>query len=67
MDEVTVHVEIDGAIFSDKMSQMQDLRDRIGREIASVTGVRMRVDLAEPNSLERFTGKAKRVQDKRGS
>ena len=67
MDEVTVHVEIDGAIFSDKMSQMQDLRERIGREIASVTGVRMRVDLAEPNSLERFTGKAKRVHDKRGS
>ncbi|MFW6132510.1 MAG: hypothetical protein ACOC8F_01340 [Planctomycetota bacterium] len=44
---------------------MQALHNRIGREIASVTGVRMRVDLAEPHSLERFTGKAKRVVDNR--
>ena len=65
MDEVTVHVEVRPQDFSDKMSQMQALRDRIDREIQSVTGIRMRVKMVEPQTLERFVGKAKRVVDRR--
>jgi len=65
MDEATVHVEIRADNFSDMMSQMQALRDRIDREIQSVTGVRMKVELVEPHKLERFVGKAKRVIDHR--
>jgi len=65
MDEMTVKVEVRARDFSDKMSRMQQLRERIDREIQSVTGLRAKVELVEPQSLERFVGKAKRVIDHR--
>ena len=65
MDEVTVKVEIRPQDFSDKMSQMQNLRDRIDRAIQSVAGIRVTVELVEPHALERSMGKAKRVIDHR--
>jgi phenylacetate-CoA ligase len=65
MDEVTVRVEIRPQDFSDKMSQLQELHDRIDREIQSITGIRANVELVEPQSLERSMGKAKRVIDHR--
>jgi phenylacetate-CoA ligase len=45
--------------------QLARLRDRIGKEILTVTGIRATVELAAPHTLERFTGKARRVLDKR--
>ncbi len=65
LDEVTVHVEVLPERFSDKMSDMQGLRDKIGRQIQSITGIHMTVNLVAPQTLERFAGKAKRVLDKR--
>jgi len=65
MDEVTVRVEIRPQDFSDKMSQMQNLRDRIDRQIHGVTGIRMNVELVEPQTIERSVGKAVRVIDRR--
>jgi phenylacetate-CoA ligase len=65
LDEVTVHVEVRPQDFSDKMSGMQVLRDRISKAIHAITGLQMTVDLVEPQTLERFTGKAKRVIDHR--
>ncbi|MGC9454227.1 MAG: phenylacetate--CoA ligase family protein [Phycisphaerae bacterium] len=65
LDVATVRVEVREQDFSDKMSQMQALRDRIDREIQSITGIRMNVELIEPQTLERFVGKAKRVIDHR--
>ena len=65
LDEVTVYVEVRPQDFSDQMRQMQALHDRIDREIQSVTGIRMNVQLVEPQTLERFVGKAKRVLDHR--
>ncbi len=65
LDEVTVKVEVISEIFSDRMSEMQALRDRIDREIQAVTGIRVKVDLVAPQSLERSVGKAKRVMDRR--
>ena len=65
MDELTVRVEMRSQDFSDKMSQMQALRERIDREIQTVTGIRAKVELVEPQTLERFVGKARRVIDHR--
>lgn len=65
LDEVTVRVEIRPQDFSDRMSQMQALRDNIERAIHVVTGIHMRVELVEPQTLERSAGKAKRVIDRR--
>jgi phenylacetate-CoA ligase len=67
LDEVTVRVEVRPESFSDEMRRMQALRDRIDREIQSVTGIRMRVELVSPQTLERFAGKASRVVDNRTS
>lgn len=64
-DEMTVHVEIHPDYFSDKMSVMDDLRMRLLHEIHVITGLRVQLVLREPQSMERFTGKAKRVLDKR--
>ncbi len=65
MDIVTVHVEMRPQDFSDRMSQVQALHDRIDREIQSITGIRMNVKLVEPQTLERSAGKARRVIDHR--
>jgi phenylacetate-CoA ligase len=65
LDEVTVKVEIRPELFSDRMDRMQALRARIAREIQAIASIRANVQLVEPRSLERFTGKAKRVIDKR--
>lgn len=65
LDEVTVRVEIRPQDFSDQMSKMQALRERLERKIHGVTGLHMRVELVEPQTLERSMGKAKRVIDRR--
>ncbi len=65
MDELTIKVEIRPENFSDKMSYMQHLHDRLDREIQGVTGIRANIELVKPQTLERFVGKAKRVIDHR--
>jgi phenylacetate-CoA ligase len=65
LDEAIVKVEVRPETFSDEMRRMVELRDRIDREIQAVTGVRMRVELVAPNTLERSAGKAQRVLDHR--
>jgi phenylacetate-CoA ligase len=65
LDEVTVSVEIRPQDFSDRMRQMQALRDRIDKEIHSVAGIRVHVKLVDPQTLERSMGKAVRVIDHR--
>ena len=66
LDQVTVKVEVRPEEFSDKMSDMQELRDRIDRKIQTIAGIHAHVELVAPKTLERSTGKAVRVVDKRG-
>jgi phenylacetate-CoA ligase len=65
LDEVVVKVEIRPGELSDEMRHMIALHERIDREIHAVTGIRMRVELVAPGSIERSAGKAKRVVDHR--
>ena len=65
MDEISVKVEISPQTFSDKMRQMQELKRRIDHEIHSITGIRMEIQLVEPQTIERSVGKAVRVVDHR--
>ncbi|MDX9973094.1 MAG: phenylacetate--CoA ligase [FCB group bacterium] len=65
LDEITVRVEMRPQDFSDKMKHMHALRERIDREIHTVTGIRVTVELVEPQTIERSQGKAKRVIDNR--
>ncbi len=65
LDEAVLKIEMQPEQFSDRMDEMQTLRERIGREVNAITGVQFRIELVAPNSLERFVGKAKRVHDHR--
>lgn len=65
LDELEILVEVEENIFSDEMSKLKNLEDRIRNEIASVLGVYAKVRLVEPKTIERSEGKAKRVVDKR--
>lgn len=65
LDEVVVRAEIEPGLFSDKMSDMQALHDSIDRRIQAITGIRAKVELVAPKTLERSVGKAVRVIDHR--
>jgi len=65
LDEVTVRVELQPAMFSDSMAELSRIRDQISASIHSVTGLNMKVELVPPNTLTRFEGKSKRVTDHR--
>ncbi len=65
LDVATVRVEVLPEMFSASMRDMVELRERIVSAVNSVTGIHMEVDLVAPQTLERFQGKAKRVNDKR--
>ena len=58
-------MELRPEFFSDRMDRMQALRERIAREIHTVAGIRAEVALVETRTIERFSGKAKRVVDRR--
>lgn len=66
LDEVAVKVEVQPEHFSDRMREMQALRDRIDRKIQAVTGIHAKVELVAPKTIERSAGKAVRVIDHRG-
>ncbi|MGC9053230.1 MAG: phenylacetate--CoA ligase family protein [Candidatus Hydrogenedens sp.] len=65
LDEISVKVELQAGYISDKMSEMQSLRDRVLRKINEITGIHVNIELLPPNTLERSTGKACRVIDHR--
>jgi len=50
---------------ADSISELNAIRDRVVAKIAGITGLHMRVFLEQPNTLERFEGKSKRVKDLR--
>ncbi len=65
LDELEVRVEVSESIFDDEMKRLQELREGIRRRLASVLSVSPKVTLVEPRTIERSTGKAKRVLDMR--
>jgi len=65
MDELEVLVEVEEKIFSDEISKLKALEEKIRNEIMSTLGVSAKIRLVEPKTIERSEGKAKRVIDKR--
>ena len=65
LDQMEVRVEVTQTHFSDEVKSLEALRQRIGDAIEQVTGIRVRVELAEANTIKRSEGKAQRVQDLR--
>jgi len=65
LDELEVQVEVNEGIFSDEIKRLEEIERKIEREIESALGISVEVKLAEPRSIQRSEGKAKRVIDKR--
>ncbi|EFZ37690.1 hypothetical protein HMPREF0663_10059 [Hoylesella oralis ATCC 33269] len=64
-DTAELKVEVKDEYFSDEMSLMVGLQKRLVNELRSVIGLGFNVKLVEPKSIERSTGKSKRVIDNR--
>jgi len=65
LDTLTVRVEIGEKLFSDEVKQLQELENKISKDIKETLGVSAKVKLAEPKSIARSEGKATRVIDNR--
>jgi phenylacetate-CoA ligase len=61
LDELTVRIEVTRRIFEGDVSDLVSLKNRIEGDLRSALGIRVNVDLVEPESLPRSEGKAKRV------
>jgi phenylacetate-CoA ligase len=65
LDEMEVQVEVTADVFSDTVGGLEQLQARLTKSIESATGLRPRVRLIQPRSIQRSEGKAKRVIDQR--
>lgn len=65
LDRLEVQVEIPREKFSDKVSEIERLRNQIAESIHKIINIGVKVTLVEPNTLPRSEGKAKRVIDLR--
>ena len=65
LDTLEVQVEMTPAFFSDEVRRIEELQNRIRKALQDTLSIAATVKLVEPNSIERFVGKAKRVIDNR--
>lgn len=66
MDALEVQVELTNADVLESFGELKRVEQTISSRLQSVLGLRAKVSLVEPKSLERFQGKAKRIIDMRG-
>jgi phenylacetate-coenzyme A ligase PaaK-like adenylate-forming protein len=65
LDQLTVLVEVNEAMFSDEIKNLQSIERELERNIRETLGVAAQVKLVEPKGIQRSEGKAVRVIDKR--
>jgi phenylacetate-CoA ligase len=65
LDVLELKVEVEERYFSDEIRKLEGLTRQIEKTIREAIGLSIKVKLVEPRTIERSTGKAKRVIDKR--
>jgi phenylacetate-CoA ligase len=65
LDDLQVKLEVDSRIFSDVVTDMVVFQKTVSDRLESVLGLRAKISLVQPGSIERTTGKAKLVVDLR--
>ncbi len=65
LDTMLVRVELKKEAFTDNIIQLMELRERIAYRLRGALNIGAAVELVEPDTLQRFEGKAKRVVDRR--
>ena len=64
-DTLEVKVELLENVPLEKFSALEKIQRTVESKLQTVLGIKAKVTLAEPKSLERFQGKAKRILDLR--
>ena len=64
-DTFDIKVEVKEQYYTDEISGMVKLQKKLAARLQSVIGLQPNIILAEPRSMERSQGKAKRALDKR--
>jgi len=67
MDELEVQVELSPAAFTDEIASLRRIQEEAEQALQEALGISARVRLVEPGTIERSTGKAKRVIDRRAT
>jgi len=65
LDQMEVQVEVTPETFSDQIGVLEERNEKISDALEGVLGIRVRVTLVEPHTIERSEGKARRVIDRR--
>jgi phenylacetate-CoA ligase len=65
LDDMLVRVELNKGAFSDKITDIMAIRQKVEHRLRNSLNVNADVELVEPGSLPRFEGKSKKVIDKR--
>ena len=65
LDTMEIQVEISAELFSDYMKPMEALERKIKKSVEDTIGLSAKIVLAEPKTIARSEGKAKRVEDRR--
>lgn len=65
LDLLEIWVEVSEGVFSDDTRVMREFARKVESHLKGALNVGARVSLKEPNTLERSTGKAKRIIDRR--
>ena len=65
MDNIEVNVEITEAVFSDRVRSLEAFQNKLVNAIEQNLGLRVRLKLVAPGSIERSGGKAKHLIDRR--
>jgi len=65
LDDMLVRVELTRESFSDKITDLMIIRERIEHKLRNALNVNANVELVEPGSLPRYEGKSKKVLDRR--
>jgi phenylacetate-CoA ligase len=66
LDRLTLMLEVQPQVFTDSFAEMEGFRRLVADKLRGVLQLGVEVRLVEPGSSERFMGKAKRVEDRRG-
>ena len=64
-DKLEVQVELTEEMFTDKVGEIEGLRNQIADKIKSVVGISAKIQLVPPRTIPRSEGKAKRIIDNR--
>jgi len=65
LDEMEVAVEVTEAVFTDRIQGLEELRAKLSSAIEHIIGLRAKIQLVAPRTIQRSEGKARRVVDKR--